>query len=47
MKAILLVRVSTARQSLTSQTEKVMAEALRDGFAKSDIIVLEDKENAV
>ena len=46
-KCILLVRVSTQHQDLTSQTEKVKAEALKDGYAPKDIIILEDKESAI
>lgn len=47
MKAILLVRVSTAHQDLSQQTDKVKAEALKDGYEEKDIIILEDKESAV
>lgn len=47
MKAILLVRVSTQHQDLTSQTEKVRAEAIKDGYSTNDIIILEDKESAI
>jgi len=46
-KAILLVRVSTQHQDLTSQTEKVRAEAIKDGYSNDNIIILEDKESAV
>ena len=46
-KCILLVRVSTEAQDLTQQTEKVKAEAIRDGYSENDIIVIEDKESAV
>lgn len=47
MKAILLIRVSTEAQDLTQQTEKVKAEAIKDGYRDNDIITLEDKESAV
>ena len=47
MKAILLIRVSTQHQDLTQQTEKVKAEAIKDGYKEKDIIILEDKESAV
>lgn len=47
MKAILLIRVSTEHQDLTQQTEKVKAEAIKDGFSTDNIIILEDKESAV
>ena len=47
MKAILLIRVSTEHQDLTQQTEKVKAEAIKDGFSLDNIITLEDKESAV
>jgi len=46
-KCILLVRVSTAKQNLTQQTEKVKDEALKDGYLEENIIILEDKESAV
>lgn len=47
MKAILLVRVSSSRQDLVQQTEKVKAEAIKDGYSENDLIILEDKESAV
>lgn len=47
MKCILLIRVSTQQQDLAQQTEKVKAEAVKDGYAEKDIIILEDKESAV
>lgn len=47
MKAILLVRVSSTHQDLVQQTEKVKAEAIKDGYSENDLIVLEDKESAV
>ena len=46
-KSILLIRVSTEQQDLAQQTEKVKAEAIKDGFTESNIIILEDKESAV
>lgn len=46
-KCILLVRVSTQHQDLLQQTEKVKAEAIKDGYDEKDIIILEDKESAV
>ena len=47
MKAIILSRVSTSHQDLTQQTELVLAEALKDGFSRENIIIIEDKESAV
>lgn len=44
-KAICLVRVSTAQQDISQQTEKVKAEAIKDGY--KDIIIIEDVESAV
>ena len=46
-KCILLIRVSTQHQDLSQQTEKVKAEAIKDGFNEKNIIILEDKESAV
>lgn len=46
-KCICLVRVSTASQDLAQQTDKVYAEALRCGYTKSNIIIIEDIESAV
>jgi len=47
MKAIILSRVSTYHQDLSQQTELVLAEALKDGFSRENIIIIEDKESAV
>lgn len=46
-KCILLVRVSTQRQDLDSQREKVKSEALKDGYSEESIVVIEDKESGV
>ena len=45
-KIIALVRVSTAAQSLDSQSEKVKQAILNDGYDESDIIPVEDIESA-
>lgn len=46
-KCIILSRVSTISQDLTQQTEAVISEAIRFGYDKKDIIIIEDKESAV
>ena len=46
-KCILLIRVSTFNQDLSQQTEAVKAEAIKDGYAEDDIIVIEDHESAI
>lgn len=43
-KAILMVRVSTAAQDLAQQTNKMMEHAIADGYARENIIVIEEKE---
>ena len=42
MKCILLIRVSTERQSFDSQTQEVKKRALYDGYKEEDIIIIED-----
>lgn len=46
-KCICLSRVSTAMQKLESQTEKIINQAIIDGYKETDIIVIENKESAV
>lgn len=46
-KCIILSRVSTEQQDLIQQTENVMNEAIRCGYDKENIIIIEDKESAV
>lgn len=46
-KAICLIRVSTSRQELDSQTQAVMNEALRAGFKEKDLVIIEDIESAI
>ena len=46
-KCIILSRVSTLSQDLTQQTEVVINEAIRFGYDKKNIIIIEDKESAV
>lgn len=46
-KCICLSRVSTAMQNLESQTEKIINQAISDGYERNDIIVIENKESAV
>lgn len=40
-KAILLVRTSTTKQEITSQTKELVEYAIADGYNKSDLIVIE------
>ena len=47
MKAIALVRVSTAVQDLQQQTDAVMKEMMKDGYEKDDIIPVNNTESAV
>lgn len=47
MKAIGLIRVSTAVQDLQQQTDAVKSEILKDGYSEEDIIFIKDKESAV
>ena len=47
MKAIALVRVSTAVQDLQQQTDAVMKEMMKDGYEKDDIIPVDNTESAV
>ena len=47
MKAIGLIRVSTAVQDLTQQTDAVKAAMLKDGYEEEDLIFIKDKESAV
>ena len=46
-KAILLVRVSTENQSFEQQTKELINVALKDGYDKSDLIIIENKESAI
>lgn len=47
MKAIGLIRVSTAVQDLNQQTDIVKQEMIKDGYSENDIILIEDKESGV
>lgn len=47
MKAILLIRVSTSKQDIGQQTEKVKNEALKDGYTADNLILIEDHESGV
>ena len=46
-KAICLIRVSTSKQELDSQSEAVKQQALSHGFKKKDLIMIEDVESAI
>lgn len=47
MKAIILSRVSTVKQDLLQQTNELLKEATRDGYAENDIIIIENKESGI
>ena len=47
MKGIALIRVSTDSQDLQQQSDAVINEMMRDGYAKEKILLIEDKESAV
>lgn len=40
-KAILLVRISTTRQEITTQTKELVDYAIADGYKQSDLIIIE------
>lgn len=40
-KAILLVRVSTTKQEITTQTQELVDYAIADGYTKNDLIIIE------
>ena len=46
-KVIVLVRVSTAAQDLEAQKKEVIANAIADGYKRSEIEVVEGKESAI
>ena len=46
-KCILLVRVSTERQSFDAQEQELFQLALSDGYAESDIIPICEKESRI
>ena len=46
-KAIVFSRVSTQQQDLTQQTDEVLNEAIKNGYDKSEIIFIEQKESAI
>ena len=46
-KCILLVRVSTERQSFDAQEQELFQLALSDGYAESDIIPICEKESGI
>lgn len=47
IKCICLIRVSTQQQILEGQKDKVIAEAIHDGYSKEEIKVIEAKESAI
>ena len=47
IKCICLIRVSTQQQILEGQKDKVIAEAIHDGYSKDEIKVIEAKESAI
>lgn len=46
-KAIVFSRVSSLHQDLVQQTDEVLAEALKNGYKKEEIIFIEQKESAI
>ena len=46
-RAIVFSRVSTTHQDLVQQTDEVYAEAVKNGYNTSEIIVIEQKESAI
>ena len=47
MKAIILSRCSTVNQSTEQQTKELVETAIKDGYKKSDLIIIENKESAI
>lgn len=47
MKCILLSRVSSQQQKLNSQTDALLDAAMKEGYKRKDIIIIEDKESAI
>lgn len=47
MKAIILARVSTAKQSYDEQVNDLIALALKDGYTKKQIKVIQNKESGI
>lgn len=47
MKAIVLSRVSTEKQSLESQTEQLVNAAKQRGYNDSDIVIIQNKESGI
>ena len=47
MKCIILSRVSTQNQSYEQQTKELIEVAIKDGYDKSNIIPIENKESAI
>ena len=45
-KCIIFSRVSTAKQTLEQQTEKLIEEALKRGYSKEELLVIQEKESA-
>ena len=46
-KAIVLSRVSSSHQDLSQQTDEVLREARKDGYADRNIIIIENVESAI
>lgn len=46
-KAIVFSRVSSLHQDLVQQTDEVLAEALKNGYKKEELVVIEQKESAI
>ena len=46
-KAIIFARVSTEAQDYTEQVNRMTAVALADGYSKSNLVVISNKESAI
>lgn len=47
MKAIILSRVSTLQQDLQEQTNELISEAMKDGYKRNQLIIIENKESVI
>lgn len=47
MKAIILSRVSTEQQDLQEQTNELISEAIKDGYTRNQLVIIENKESVI
>ena len=47
MKTIILSRVSTLQQDLKKQTDELIDIAVKDGYKRNQVIVIDNKESAI